>query len=106
MLVAEMRQYAKHTRLVFTEETIYPFHAGLVVIPDLAVLPAKRYWSGQITKEQIWITVKRRRPEQLLLPSGPLSPLAKEFVEAGYVLVYREDGHALYVARSLLTDGE
>jgi hypothetical protein len=58
-LLAKMRQYAARTRWVYTQETVYPFHAGLIVVPELAVLPRKRFWSGQITNEQIWATIKR-----------------------------------------------
>ena len=100
-LIAKMRQYAPGTRWVYTRQTIYPFHAGLLVIPELAVLPAKRFWSGQITQEQIWTTVKRYRPEQLLLPDGPLDSGIKEFVEAGYTRVYEDGANVLYVAKSV-----
>lgn len=100
-LVAKMRQYADRTRWVYTRQTIYPFHAGLIVVPELAVLPFKRFWSGQITDQQIWATVKRYRPEQLLLADGPLDAGISEFVEAGYTRVYQDGEHALYVAKSL-----
>lgn len=104
-LVAKMRQYADRTRWVYTRQTIYPFHAGLIVVPELAVLPQKRFWSGQITDEQIWATVKRYRPEQLLLADGPLDAGISEFVEAGYSLVYQDGAHALYVVKSLEAHG-
>ncbi len=101
-LVAKMRLYADRTRWVFTRETIYVFHAGLIVVPELGVLSRKRFWSGQITDEQIWAMVKRYRPEQLLLAGEPLEPGITDFVEAGYSLVYRGEGLALYVAKSLV----
>jgi hypothetical protein len=100
-LVAKMKEYANRTKWVYTRQTIYPFHAGLIVVPELAVLPHKRFWSGQITDAQIWATVKRYRPEQLLLEAGPLDPTISEFVESGYTLAYQEGGLALYVAKSL-----
>jgi 4-amino-4-deoxy-L-arabinose transferase-like glycosyltransferase len=100
-LVAKMRQYADRTRWVYTQETIYPFHAGLTVVPELAVMPRKRFWSGQISKEQILATVKQYRPEQILLDSGPLDPGMREFVESGYRVVYQDWDHCLYVAKSL-----
>ncbi len=100
-LVAKMRQYADRSRWVYTRQTIYPFHAGLIELPELAILPSKRFWSGQITDEQIWATVKRYSPEQLLLADGPLDAGISEFVEAGYTRVYQDGEHALYVAKSL-----
>jgi 4-amino-4-deoxy-L-arabinose transferase-like glycosyltransferase len=103
-LVAKMRQYADRTRWVYARHNIYAFHAGLTVVPELAVLPRKRFWSGQITNEQIWATVKRYRPEQLLLGDGSLDAGISEFVETSYILVYQEGGHALYVAKSLMVN--
>ena len=100
-LVADMRRHAGLTRWVYTRETIYPFHAGLLVVPELAVLPSKRFWSGQITDNQIWDTVRRYQPEQLLLQGDALPPGISEFVEAGYTPVCREQGLVLYVAKTL-----
>jgi 4-amino-4-deoxy-L-arabinose transferase-like glycosyltransferase len=101
-LVAKMRQYADRTRWVYAQQNIYAFHAGLTVVPELAVLPRKRFWSGQITNEQIWATVKRYRPEQLLLGDGPLDVGIREFVQVGYTRVYEDGANALYVAKSLM----
>jgi 4-amino-4-deoxy-L-arabinose transferase-like glycosyltransferase len=101
-LVAKMRQYADRTRWVYARQNIYAFHAGLTVVPEVAVLPRKRFWSGQITNEQIWATVKRYRPEQLLLGDGPLDVGIREFVQVGYTRVYEDGANALYVAKSLM----
>jgi hypothetical protein len=100
-LVAKMRQYADRTRWVYAWQNIYAFHAGLTVVPELAVMPRKRFWSGQITDEQIWATVKRYRPEQLLLGDRPLDAGISEFLKAGYTLVYQDGEYALHVAKSL-----
>jgi hypothetical protein len=100
-LVAKMKTYAGRTRWVYTRQTIYPFHAGLLVVPELAVLPAKRFWSGQINDEQILAIVKRYHPEQLLLGEELLNPGMREFVAADYTLVYQDGEHSLYVAKSL-----
>ncbi|HOR73084.1 MAG TPA: hypothetical protein PLY00_17645 [Verrucomicrobiota bacterium] len=101
VLVAQMRRHAGRTHWVYTRETIYPFHAGLPVLPELAVLPTKRFWSGQITDEQIWTTVMRYWPEQLLLTDADLTSGARQFIESGYNLVYRERALALYVRKDL-----
>jgi hypothetical protein len=99
VLVAEMRRHAWRTHWVYTRDTIYPFHAGLVVLPELAVLPTKRFWSRQITDEQLWTMVMRYRPEQLLLTDAEVTHSARRFIESGYNLVYREGAQALYVSK-------
>lgn len=103
-LVAAMRQYANDTHWVYTRETIYPFHAGLLVVPELAVLPSKRFWSGEITDEQVWATVRRYRPEQLLLTDAELELGSRAFVAAHYRSVYRDGALTLYVSRTLGTE--
>ena len=103
-VVTKMQQYAKDTRWVYTRQTIYPFHAGLLVIPELAVLPSKRFWSGQITEEQIWATVKHSRPEQLLLSESEVASGVREFIESGYDPVYRDGALTLYVSKKLAAE--
>jgi 4-amino-4-deoxy-L-arabinose transferase-like glycosyltransferase len=103
-LAAKMRQYSDRTRWVYARHNIYAFHAGLTVVPELAVLPRKRFWSGQITNEQIWATVKRYRPEQLLLGDGLLDDSIREFVQAGYTRVYEDGANAVFVAKSLMAN--
>lgn len=97
-LVATMRSHAPNTRWAFARQSIYPFHAGLSVPPELAVLPRKRFWSGQTDDKAIWAAVRRYRPEQILIgPEGP-DPSTRAFLEAGYTRIYQDGLSALYVA--------
>ncbi len=100
-LVAQMRRYAAHTRWVFTRETIVAFHAGVRVIPELAVLPSKRFWSGQVNQEQIWEIVRRYLPDQLLLTDADLTLEARFFVERHYDTVFQEGAYQLFVRKGL-----
>ncbi|MBU6401794.1 MAG: hypothetical protein KGS61_15865, partial [Verrucomicrobia bacterium] len=43
------------------------FWAGLPVPPELAVIPSKRIWSGQITGAEVRQCLERYRPELILL---------------------------------------
>lgn len=101
LLIEKMREYADRARWVYTQQTIYPFHAGLMVLPELAVLPAKRFWSGQVTDEQVWATVRRHRPDLILLDERPLNSEVSEFLGAAYTVVYAAEGFSLHVAKSL-----
>lgn len=100
-LVGKMRQYAGGTHWVYTRFTIYPFHARLLVLPELAVLPLKRFWSGRITGEKIVATLKERRPEQLLLTTETPTPALQQLLTAEYALVYEDSALRLYVVKSL-----
>ena len=101
-LVAKMKQFAGRTRWIYTQSTMYAFHAGLLVPPKLAVISRKRVWSGQITDIQILTVVKRYQPEQLLLSNEAFLTEMKVFIDIGYLLVYDDGRHQLYVAKALL----
>jgi hypothetical protein len=102
-IVAAMRKYAGRTHWVYTKATMYPFDAGLPVIPELAVLPMKRYWSGQITQKQILAALERYKPEQILLSAyGATEQQAPRFLSGGYRVVCENSGLRLYVVKPLL----
>jgi hypothetical protein len=101
-LIVKMRQFEPGTKWVYSHAHIHAFHARLAVIPELAVMPAKRRWSGQISKPQIFALRQQYRPEQVLLKKAPISPETQHFLDAGYSLVYEDETHSLYVADSLV----
>ena len=81
------------------------FHARLPAPPELAVVVAKRFWSGQISSEPILATCERYRPEQLLLSNRLLGSGWKKFLEAGYTLACADQTSLLYVAKALIPPG-
>lgn len=101
VVLAKMKQYAGRTRWVYVQPVIYPFHAGLAVPPELAVVMLKRYWSGQITPEQIVETCRRYKPEQLLLYRSRVGSEWKELLKADYQTVYQDTNYVLFVTKTL-----
>jgi 4-amino-4-deoxy-L-arabinose transferase-like glycosyltransferase len=101
-LIARMKEYARQTKWVYAEDSIYAFHAGLPVIPELAVRPAKRFWSGQINDAQIGAIVQRYKPEEILLADARPPPALEQFIGSNYVLVCHEDACSLYIAKLLV----
>ncbi|RME94995.1 MAG: hypothetical protein D6766_04415 [Verrucomicrobia bacterium] len=65
--VAVLRELAPRARWIFTEDRLSAFWAGLPIPPELAVIPRKRWWSGQITPEEVRRCLERYRPELVLL---------------------------------------
>ncbi len=101
LLVAAMKAAAPRTQWVYTRATMYAFHAKLRVIPELAVMPLKRYWSGQITQAEILALVKRYRPEQLLLDDKDMADAEMAwFVNEHYKLVAQDAGLTLWLTAS------
>ena len=79
--VLALARHASETRWVFTHNLIAAFWAGLPVPPNLAVIPAKRIWSGQISNEEVLASLKLYRPEQVLLWNN----WAREFGLSAYL---------------------
>jgi hypothetical protein len=104
VVLAKMRQYADRTHWVYVQPVIYPFHAGLAVPPEVAVVMLKRYWSGQITPEQIVETCRRYEPEQLLLYQARVGNEWKELLKAGYQTAYQDTNFVLYVSKGILAE--
>lgn len=63
-----LRTHGAGARWVFTPYMQAAFWAGLPIPPELAVIPRKRLWSGQLTPEQVRAALERHRPELILLP--------------------------------------
>ncbi len=98
-LLAKMRQYAPRTHWCYTPSMIYPFQAGLSVPPELTVVMFKRFWSDQITRQEIVDVCRRYQPEQLLLYRTQTGSEWKHLLDAEYVLAYQDKEYALYVAK-------
>lgn len=65
--VEALRDHGHGARWVFTHDLLAAFWARLAVPPELAVIPWKRLWSGQLTPEQVRDYLGRYRPEVILL---------------------------------------
>jgi hypothetical protein len=96
-LVAAMKAAAPRTQWVYTRAPIYAFYAQLRVIPELAVMPRKRFWSGEITQPEILALLKRYKPEQLLLDDQDMADAEMaRFVNERYKRVTQDAGLTLW----------
>jgi hypothetical protein len=102
-VISKMKEFASKTKWVYCDGAIYPFHAALPVIPELAVLASKRFWSGQIDTKRINAIVVKYKPEQILLCNGDPNDALKRFIDSAYAQVYRDDSSCLYVKRFLIS---
>jgi hypothetical protein len=105
--VTFMRQYRDRTHWVFTDRVIYAFHISAPVPPELAVVPGKRVWSGQITSVDILSALARYRPEQIALfgplggePELLLEPQLLAFIQSNYFRLPDAPTPGLYLLRS------
>lgn len=102
-MMEQVRKYLPKTHLFFSRHGMYAAHLGLRMPPEIALLPAKRLWSGQITEERIAQVLVEQKPEQLVLTLTSGQPLAvfRPLLTESYTEVYREDRKALYVLKEI-----
>lgn len=105
-MVQEIARNRTRTRWIYTTSPMHAFHAGVATIPELTVLSLKRFWSGQINEAEIWQTVARYAPEQLLLDPRTLNDAERAFIADNYVESYRYGAHTLYIAKRLAQPGQ
>ncbi len=86
-----LSQHGGNAGWVFTTELTAAFWAGLEVPPELAVIPAKRCWSGQISPDGVTEVLERYRPELLPLSESHLEEFGlAEYIATNYESVSDE----------------
>ncbi len=101
-VLAKMREYGDRTHWVYVQfgKEMYPFHARLLMPPEIAMVTRKRYWSDQITTGEIVKTCRRYQIEQLLLNPAKIEDDWKGFL-GDYDIVYQDTNSVLYIAKRL-----
>ena len=102
-LIKVMRQYAPYTNWIYTRSTIFAFHAGMVPPPEIAILPTKRFWSGQIDDDGIIKVVERYQPEALLLKIDYDETIVYESsLRDKYRMIYTDKTYQFWMANRVL----
>jgi hypothetical protein len=101
LIINKMKQYQPKTNWAYGKDSIVMFHAHVLLVPELAILPDNRYWSGNISPDQIFDVLKQRKPEQLLI-SEDLGSDLQSFIDDNYTKVFEDARHQLYVLNALV----
>lgn len=102
-LVSNLRALKPNIRQGYSVVNAVMAQAGIVMVPELTILPKKRFWTGAMTDSQVVAIVKREQPEVLVLVRGreDKQPLWQALLKERYVLLDSENGLDLYAARTL-----
>jgi 4-amino-4-deoxy-L-arabinose transferase-like glycosyltransferase len=85
-LAEDARAAIQEPGLLFSTSPLDGFYTGLPLVPYLAIIPPKRFWSGQINYYMILASLKRSRPTYLLLsPQSRDLPGWAVFLDEDYV---------------------
>jgi len=96
--IERLKPFAK---FLYAEEPIYSFHAGIPMPPDLAVVPLKRLWAGDMTNARIAAEMTQVKPEIILLKSTTTDTPFNDLLASEYRPVYEDGEHRLYVRTSV-----
>ncbi|HOW97656.1 MAG TPA: glycosyltransferase family 39 protein [Kiritimatiellia bacterium] len=97
--LAAVREYAPRTRwMAAIECQIYPFAAGVNVIPDLYSTSLKRMLSGRMSSENTLQQIKQYRPEQVMMDNAfGYSPELAAYLAAHYRCRLPDNAYAQWV---------
>jgi hypothetical protein len=102
LFLNEMERYKPQARWLYAEEPVYSFHSGIPLPPDLAVVVAKRYWSGEMTNTRLTEDLRSYKPELMLLKNDTKPRPYRNLLNAEYRLIYMDAGNLLYVRNSIV----
>ena len=97
-----LKQYRGKVRWAFTSMGIFPSYAGYAIPPEVAVLPLKRFWSGNISAQGVLDVVKRYDCEIIILRDMELAyEKWKQYTDSDYVRVWSGNNMSIFVSKRL-----
>lgn len=107
--VKAMKAYQAQTRWVFADDVLYPFHAGLLVPPEIAVVSNKRFNSGALSQVELLNLLAHYRAEQVVMHRSGFrgrwnhyDEKFRGYVGRNYSVVHQEENLELYVRNDLV----
>ena len=101
LVLREIERLKPFARFIYAEPTVYSFHSGIPMPPDLAVLPLKRFWSGNMTNARIASEMWETKPEVILLRNDTREVPFQDLIDGEYRVVYQDASHRLYTKKTL-----
>jgi len=101
LVLQEIERLKPYTQWFYAAEPVYSFHAGIPMPPQLAVVPLKRLWSGDMTNARIAAEMGRIKPGLILLANDGREVPFEGLIQAEYRLIYQDARHRLYAHTTL-----
>jgi hypothetical protein len=100
-VLGQVARYKAYCEWLFADRPIYSFHTGIPLVPDLAVLPVKRFWAMEMTNQRLTNELVALKPGLLLLDNDTRERPFQKLIETDYRLVYVDGDNRLYVHHSI-----
>jgi len=95
-VLAHIQHFKYYTEWLYTDQPSYSFHSGIPIPPDLAVMPLKRFWSGQMTNARLAQELTACRPGLVLLSNNGWQVPFQSLLDQEYTVVYKDSRLSLY----------
>ena len=102
LALPEMRRLKPFTEIIYTDESIYSFHIGIPLPPQLGVISLKRFWSGDMSTGQFVEILRAAKPGLMLLQNSTQELSFGDLLNSEYRLIYEDSTHRLYARNSVL----
>lgn len=98
-LVLTLREAAARIRYCYSRNPAFPAQANCLAVPELTIMPWKRFWSGDLTEPRVREIVARELPDALILrvASELADPAWQGLIATQYTHVLTDRGLALYL---------
>lgn len=103
-----IEKYKGSCTTLFTRRPILYYHSGLRPIPNLALLVKKRFWSGEITEEEVFYQMMASAPDLLHIDPRiyPKSIPVSRFLSDRYTNVWVGRSDQLWLRKDRVRIGE
>jgi hypothetical protein len=98
-LIAEVRRNRSENAFIYSVRPEYAFYSGMPSIPELAIMPLKRYASGFLDDQVTRDMLNRYKPALLILDDKPQQPEKWKNLLGAYEEKAEGDGFALYIRK-------
>ena len=85
---------------MFTQDYLVSYYSKTPVLPNLAVLTFKRFWSGDINEMQVWKVVSEAVPDVIVLRHFQYDEVnveARKWIDANYSASFKDGKRVLLV---------
>jgi len=101
-VLGQIQRLRPFTDWIYAQPAIYSFHTGIPMPPELAVVPLKRLWSGEMTNDRIVEELRKYMPGVILLPNNTDEIPFRDLINKEYRLIYEDDAQLLYARPSVI----
>jgi len=91
-LVRSLAACSERGEWIYCRRAIYVFYSDLNSPPELAIVPLKRLWSGELTKPKICELLKHYEVDHIVLFSHEKEEYMDVILRLGYILEYQGIG--------------